>query len=342
MPLIAVSGAMRMNNSRFVRLLLMLGLVVGITLAIVYRDRFDATAVEVWIKDAGLLAPVVFILIYALVTVLFLPGSVITLAGGVLFGPVLGTFYNLTGATLGAALAFLISRYIASDWIADKAGGRVRQLINGVEGEGWRFVAFVRLVPLFPFNLLNYALGLTRIRFLHYLIASYIFMLPGTIAYTYIGYAGREAISGGEGLIQKILIALALLGAVAFLPRIIGNIRRGPSIDIPELKKRIEDNSTLVLDVRTAGDFVGEQGHIDCAVNIAVEELPDRMNELTEYIERPIAIVCRTDKRSAKAALLLAEEGFHNVHVVRGGMTKWIEAGLPVVGLANNHYGDRT
>ncbi len=330
-----------MNYSRVVRLLLILGLLVSMTLAIVYRDRFDAAALEVWINDAGVLAPVIFILIYALATVLFLPGSVITLAGGALFGPVLGTFYNLTGATLGAVLAFLISRYIASDWIADKAGGRVRQLINGVEGEGWRFVAFVRLVPLFPFNLLNYALGLTRIRFLHYLIASYIFMLPGAMAYTYIGYAGREAIGGGEGLIQKILIALALLAIVAFLPRIIGNIRRGPAIDIPELKKRIEDNSTLVLDVRTAGDFVGEQGHIDCAVNMAVEELPARMNELTEYIERPIAIVCRTDKRSAKAALLLAERGFHNVHVVRGGMTKWIEAGLPVAGLVNSHDGDR-
>ena len=331
-----------MNYSRVVRLLLILGLLVSMTLAIVYRDRFDAAALEVWINDAGVLAPVIFILIYALATVLFLPGSVITLAGGALFGPVLGTFCNLTGATLGAVLAFLISRYLASGWIADKAGGRVRQLINGVEGEGWRFVAFVRLVPLFPFNLLNYALGLTRIRFLHYLIASYIFMLPGAMAYTYIGYAGREAIGGSEGLIQKILIALALLGVVAFLPRIIGNIRRGPAIDIPELKKRIEDNSTLVLDVRTAEDFVGEQGHIDCAVNIAVEDLPARMNELTEYIERPIAIVCRTDKRSAKAALLLAEAGFHNVHVVRGGMTKWIEAGLPVAGLVNGHYGDRT
>ena len=150
-----------------------------------------------------------FILIYALVTVLFLPGSVITLAGGALFGPVLGTFLNLTGATLGAALAFLVSRYLASDWIADKAGGKVKQLINGVEGEGWRFVAFVRLVPLFPFNLLNYALGLTKIRFMHYLIATYVFMLPGAIAYTYLGYAGREAIGGGEGLIQKVLIAFA-------------------------------------------------------------------------------------------------------------------------------------
>ena len=320
-----------MNNNRLIRILLFIGLAVGITLAIVYRSHFDTAALEAWIKGAGVMAPIVFMLIYALVTMLFLPGSVITLAGGALFGPVLGTIYNLTGATLGAVLAFLVSRYLASDWIAEKAGGKVKQLINGVEGEGWRFVAFVRLMPLFPFNLLNYALGLTRIRFLHYLLATYVFMLPGAIAYTYLGYAGREAIGGGEGLMQKILIALALLSLVAFLPRIIGNIRRGPTIDVPELKKRIADNKTLVLDVRTAQDFVGEQGHIDSAVNIAVEELQERMAELTEYIERPIAIVCRTDKRSAKAALLLTEEGFHDVHVVRGGMTKWIEAEFPVV-----------
>lgn len=331
MPLIVVNGVKIMINNRLLRLLLILGLAAGIVIAIVYRDRFDVAALEDWIKDAGVLAPLVFMLIYALAAVLFLPGSVFTLAGGALFGPVLGTFYNLTGATLGAALAFLISRYLASDWVADKAGGKVKQLINGVEGEGWRFVAFVRLVPLFPFNLLNYALGLTKIRFLHYLVASYVFMLPGAVAYTYLGYAGREAVGGGEGLIQKILIALALLAVVAFLPRLIGNIRRGPTIDIQEFKKRVDNGETLVLDVRTADDFVGEQGHIDSAVNIAVEELPERMNELIEYIERPIAIVCRTDKRSVKAASLLAEQGFHDVHVVRGGMTKWIEANLPVI-----------
>ena len=330
-----------MNTSRLIRVLLFLALMVSIALAIAYRDRFDAVALQAWINDAGVLAPLVFMLIYALATVLFLPGSVMTLAGGALFGPVLGAFYNITGATFGAALAFLISRYIASDWVEDRAGGKVKQLINGVEAEGWRFVAFVRLVPLFPFNLLNYALGLTRIRFLHYLVATYIFMLPGAIAYTYLGYAGREAIGGGEGLIQKILIALALLAVVAFLPRIVGNIRRGPTIDVPELKKRIEDNSTLVLDVRTAGDFAGEQGHIDCALNIAVEELQDRMHELNGYKERPVAIVCRTDKRSAKAAMLLTQAGFQDVHVVSGGMTKWIEAGLPVVGSTNQYQGDK-
>ncbi len=321
-----------MNNNRLIRILLILGLVAGITLAVIYRDQFDAAALEAWIQDAGPVAPLLFILIYALATVLFLPGSVLTLAGGALFGPVPGTLYNLTGATLGATFAFLIARYLASDWVAEKSGGRVKQLINGVEGEGWRFVAFVRLVPLFPFNLLNYALGLTRLRLLPYVIATCIFMLPGAIAYTYLGYAGREAVAGGEGMIQKGLLALALLAVVAFLPRLIGTLRRGPMLETGEFSRRRDtDKELLVLDVRTAEDFIGEQGHIEGAMNIPVEELQQRMAELGDYLERPVAIVCRTDKRSAMAALLLTEEGFADVHVVRGGMTKWLEAGLPVI-----------
>jgi len=321
-----------MNNNRLIRILLLLGLVAGSVLAVLYRDRFDAAALETWIRDAGVIAPLLFMLLYALAAVLFLPGSVITLAGGALFGPILGTFYNLTGATLGATLAFLIARYLASDWVAARAGGRVKQLISGVESEGWRFVAFVRLVPLFPFNLLNYALGLTRLRLLPYVIATCIFMLPGAIAYTYLGYAGREAVAGGEGMIRKGLLALALLAVVAFLPRLLGTLRRGPMIDTEEFRRRREtEKDLLVLDVRTAEDFVGEQGHIEGAVNIPIEQLRQRMDEIGDYLEKPVAIVTRTDKRSARAALLLTKEGFADVHVVRGGMTKWIDAGLPVV-----------
>jgi uncharacterized membrane protein YdjX (TVP38/TMEM64 family) len=214
-----------MNTNRLMRILLILTLVAGVALAVLYRNRFDVAALQSWLQEAGIVAPLLFMLIYALAAVLFLPGAVLTLAGGALFGPVLGTFYNLTGATLGATLAFLIARYLASDWVARTAGGRVKQLIDGVENEGWRFVAFVRLVPLFPFNLLNYALGLTRLKLGHYIIASYVFMLPGAIAYTYLGYAGREAVAGGEGLIRKALLALALLAVVAFLPRLIRMLR---------------------------------------------------------------------------------------------------------------------
>jgi len=327
---IADRGAMAMN-SRFIRIGLLLMLVAGITVTVIYRDRFDVAALERWIQDAGIWAPLLFMAVYAVAAVLFLPGTLLTLAGGALFGPVLGTFYNLTGATIGATLAFLIARYLVSDWVAERTGGRLKQLINGVEGEGWRFVAFTRLVPLFPFNLLNYALGLTRIKLSHYLLATYICMLPASIAYSYLGYAGREAVGGGEGLIRKVLLALALLAVVAFLPSLIGKLRRGAMIDIADLKQRLDAGAdVLVLDVRTAQDFVGEQGHIATVTHIPLEELAARLEDISEYQERPVIIVCRTDRKSAKAARILAQNGFADVHIARMGMTAWNKLGYAV------------
>jgi len=318
-------------NSKLLRIALLLLMIVGITLAIVYREQFDVVALEQWVEGAGLAGPIIFMLIYAIGTVFFLPGSVLTLAGGAIFGPVLGTLYNLTGATIGATFAFIIARYLASEWVEHKTGGRLKQLKEGVEGEGWRFVAFVRLVPLFPFNLLNYALGLTRIKQSHYIIASYLCMLPGAIAYTYLGFAGREAIAGGEELIQKGLLALALLAVVAFLPRFIGRIRRGAMLSVTNLKQLLDKHDdVLVLDVRSREDFVGEQGHIPEAINIPLEELACHFREFEEHIELPISIVCRTDRRSAKAAQLLTQNGFADVHVVKGGMTDWNQKGYPV------------
>ena len=330
MPLTAASGVMTMKT-KLLRLLILLVVIVGITLAVIYREQFDATALQGWVEGAGAAGPLLFMLIYALGAVFFLPGSVLTLAGGALFGPVLGTLYNLTGATIGATLAFLIARYLAGNWVERKTGGRLQQLKQGVDGEGWRFVACVRLVPLFPFNLLNYALGLTRIKLSHYIIASYLCMLPGAIAYTYLGYAGREAIAGGEGLIQKALLALALLALVAFIPRIIGRLRQKPMLSIPELKQRLDEGEDiLVLDVRSEQDFVGEQGHISSAKNIPLEELPARLQELGEFEERTIVLVCRIDRRSSKAEKLLARQGFSDVHVARGGMTDWNQNGYPL------------
>ena len=327
---IADRGAMAMN-SRFIRIGLLLMLVAGIAVTVIYRDRFDIAALERWIQEAGIWAPLLFMAVYAVAAVLFLPGTLLTLAGGALFGPVLGTFYNLTGATIGATLAFLIARYLVSDWVAERTGGRLKQLINGVEGEGWRFVAFTRLVPLFPFNLLNYALGLTRIKLSHYLLATYICMLPASIAYSYLGYAGREAVGGGEGLIRKVLLALALLAVVAFLPSLIGKLRRGAMIDIADLKQRLDAGAdVLVLDVRTAQDFVGEQGHIATVTHIPLEELAERLEDISEYQERPVIIVCRTDRKSAKAARILAQNGFADVHIARMGMTAWNELGYAV------------
>ena len=317
---------------KLLRISIFLLLITGITVAIFYRDQFDATALEAWVKGTGSAGPIVFMLIYIIGTVFFLPGAVLTLAGGALFGPVFGTFYNLTAATIGAMISFLAARYLAHDWVEKKTGGRIKALKQGVEGEGWKFVAFVRLVPLFPFNVLNYALGLTKIKFSHYSISTYIFMLPGAVAYTYLGYVGREAVAGGDGLIQKILLAFTLLAVVGFLPSLVGRLRRGPMMEVETLKQKLDaSEDVLLLDVRTTDDYVGEQGHIKGSVLIPIEELEQRLSEVESFLEKTVMIICRTDKRSAKAALLLAKHGFADVHIVRNGMTEWHAKGYPIV-----------
>jgi uncharacterized membrane protein YdjX (TVP38/TMEM64 family)/rhodanese-related sulfurtransferase len=319
-------------NKTLLRGLLGLVLLAAVAAAIALRDRFDVAALQAWVEGAGAAGPIVFMALYTLATVLFLPGSVLTLAGGALFGPVWGTLWNLTGATLGAALAFLVARYLGADWVARRAGPRLQRLNDGVTSEGWRFVAFVRLVPLFPFNLLNYALGLTRIPFVAYVLATWVFMLPGAIAYTWLGFAGREALAGGEGMIRNFLIALALLAAVAFLPRFVRKLREKPMLAVDVLKQQLDvGEDVLMLDVRTAAEFVGEQGHIAAARNIPLDELPARLAELQDHKQRPIRLLCRTDRRSAQAARLLAEAGFADAQVIQGGMTAWRAKGWPVV-----------
>lgn len=325
-----------MKAGTLLRFLLLAALLVVIGWAVSQRAALDPLALERWVAGFGPWGPAVFMGGYALATVLFLPGSVLTLAGGAIFGPVWGTFYNLTGATLGAVLSFLAARYLASDWVARKAGGRMKQLLDGVEAEGWRFVAFVRLVPLFPFNLLNYALGLTRIRLAHYVLASYLFMLPGAIAYTYLGYAGREALAGGEGLIQKSLLALALLAAAGFLPRLVRRLRGAPAhvapmLNVSELRERLaQGDDILVLDVRTAEEYRGTLGHIAVARNIPLAELAAREQELRAHMNHPIAVVCRTDRRSAQAIRQLRELGYTQLLLVPGGMEAWNRDGFPV------------
>ncbi len=296
------------------------------------RDRLDMAAIETWLAGLGWWAPAVFVMLYAAAVVVFSPAWFWALAGGALFGPVLGTACNIVAATIGATLAFLVARYLASDWIARRTGGWLKRLIEGVEAEGWRFVAFVRLVPLFPFNLLNYALGLTKIRISHYVLASAVCMLPGTIAYTYLGYAGREAVAGSEGLLQKGLLALGLLATVAFfLPILVRRLRGGgPAwIEAEALKRRLDrGDDVLVVDVRGADEFTGPLGHIPGARNIAIDQLAGRLDELAEHKARDLALVCLTDMRSAKAAGLLKQAGFSSVAVMRGGMRQWHEQGF--------------
>jgi len=320
------------KRSVIYRLTLVAALLAAIAWLAFHRELFAPGTLEHELQRFGRWAPILFVGLYALSTVLFIPGSAVTVVGGALFGPIWGTLWNLIGATLGATLAFVTARYVASDWVSGRAGERLARLIRGVEEEGWRFVAFIRLVPLFPFNLVNYAFGLTRIGLGEYVLASLVCMVPGAIAYTYLGYAGREAAAGSAGTVRNGFIALGLLATVAFLPRLTRGLRAPREfIDTPELKRRLERvPQTVVIDVRGQDEFDGPLGHISGARNITLSDLPSELQSLSPLKEMPLVLVCKTDKRSAKAARLLRDAGFERVSVLRGGMEGWQRSGYSV------------
>jgi uncharacterized membrane protein YdjX (TVP38/TMEM64 family) len=171
------------------------------------------------VAGLGLLGLVAFALVYAVATVLLIPGSLLTLAGGATFGLVPGFLSVWTGATLGASLAFLVSRHLARSrvegWIREKPS--FSAIDKAVATEGFKIVLLTRLSPVFPFNFQNYAYGLTRVSFVHYVLASWIGMLPGTFLYVYLGTLGRsglEAASGAESA-GTVKLALQIVGLVA-------------------------------------------------------------------------------------------------------------------------------
>jgi uncharacterized membrane protein YdjX (TVP38/TMEM64 family) len=215
---------MRLTNL-LPRLAFSLLLLAGVGWVITHRPVVDAAALEAWLEGLGAWAPVGFVALYVAGTVLLFPAALLSLAGGAFFGPVWGALLDLIGATLGAGMAFLVARYLAADWVAARLRGRLGRLVAGVEAEGWRFVALVRLVPLIPFNLLNYALGLTRIGFLPYVLASAVCMIPGAVAYTWLGYAGRSAAAGDAAGLRYALLGLAALALTAFAPRLVRRLR---------------------------------------------------------------------------------------------------------------------
>jgi uncharacterized membrane protein YdjX (TVP38/TMEM64 family) len=185
----------------------------------------SAEALAVWVDGLGIWAPIGFVVIYAVATVALVPGGIFDLVGGALFGPYLGSAFNLLGGTLGAALAFLFARYIARDWAQARAGPRLQSIMRSVDEEDWRFVAFVRLVPVIPYNVTNYLLGITRIPFPRYVLATVVFMAPSTVAYTWIGHAGRQAIAGDTENIKYALIAVGLIALVLLVPRFYKKLR---------------------------------------------------------------------------------------------------------------------
>jgi len=215
---------------KYKRLLPIIGILVVLAL-LWYFDVFQYFQMEriqelnVFIDKFGLISPLIFIFIYSMATVFFLPGLPLTILAGVLFGPLLGTVWVSIGATTGATLAFLVARYSGRQYIVDKfsKSDLFIKLDQGVKKQGWKMVAITRLVPLFPFNAQNYAYGLTSVSLKPYVLTSFFCMLAGTIAYTFL--AG--AIIGGEGNVGKTItyigIGIGFLVALSLISKLLIN-----------------------------------------------------------------------------------------------------------------------
>jgi uncharacterized membrane protein YdjX (TVP38/TMEM64 family) len=155
------------------------------------------TAFLGWIDANRTISWLVFILAYAAFVVLLVPGSLMTLGAGFLFGLPFGFAVVSAASTLGAALAFLVGRYFLRGWVEQRLDNvpRFAALDRAIGERGWLIVLLTRLSPVFPFNLLNYALGLTGVRFTSYVVASWIGMMPGTLLYVYLGSVGQDLAS---------------------------------------------------------------------------------------------------------------------------------------------------
>jgi len=179
-----------------------------------------------WIGKLGPWGPAIFIGIYIVAAVLFIPGSVLTLGAGALFGVVVGSVCVSISATLGATAAFLVGRYLARKAISRKIerNEKFAAIDRAVADEGWKIVLLTRLSPVFPFTLLNYAFGLTRVRLGHYVLASWIGMMPGTVMYVYLGSlvnvgAGHRQRTTGEWVLYGVGL-LATVVVTVFVTRL--------------------------------------------------------------------------------------------------------------------------
>ncbi len=170
-----------------------------------------------WVEQKGAWGYAIFILAYAVATVFFFPGSLLTIGAGLAFGLGRGFLVVSAGSTLGAALSFLVARYFVRSRVekAAKDNPKFAAMDDAIGKQGWKMVALLRLSPLLPFNLSNYLYGVTKIGFWPYLAASWVGMLPGTFLYVYIGAAGKEASSNGAaGPWKWVLFGAGLIATI--------------------------------------------------------------------------------------------------------------------------------
>jgi len=208
------------KKANWTKLIVAVAVIAAVVALMKYFGLFRYVSMEnimnlkAWIDSLGAIGPLVYIVLFIAACLFFLPGLPIALLGGLAFGPILGTVWASIGSTLGATAAFLVARYVARDMVEGWAQSNpvFKKIDDGVAAQGWRMLMITRLVPLFPFNIQNYAYGLTKIGLPTYFLVSWICMLPGAIAFTFMG----GSIVSGQGNLGKTFMYLGI-GAVVFV-----------------------------------------------------------------------------------------------------------------------------
>ena len=198
-------------------------------------EYFTREYIEQLLERLGSWAPAGFISVYAVATILGVPGTILTVLGGIIFGSYLGTLLIVIGATLGASGAFFVSRFLARDFILEKFGSAswFKKLDEGIESRGLYFILFIRLVPVFPFNGINFASGLTNIKFRDYFIATAIGIIPASFVFANAASKAASAATGGE-IGAGFYLSLVMLGILALVPMIYNKYKEEDKLSQPD------------------------------------------------------------------------------------------------------------
>ncbi len=204
----------------WLRVTLLSLLVVGIAAVAGLETASKAHVIGAFIERFGVLVPVAFVIVHILASLLFVPRSAMAIVATLLFGFWEACWWSTLGSIAGAMTGFLIARYINSGFIVPEEMKRIGPILERAEDGGWRAVAIVRLLPLLPHALINYALGLTRLSLAEYTLGSLAGMLPETYVFVNLAVTGRRALDGGAWM-APMAWGLALIGLSVVVPRLL-------------------------------------------------------------------------------------------------------------------------
>jgi uncharacterized membrane protein YdjX (TVP38/TMEM64 family) len=216
--------------------------IVVTALAFFWIGGIDPAQLQAWLKQAGIWAPIIYILVYTVATILVLPSTALNLTGGAIFGPWMGTLWTSIAAIIAAIVAFAFTRTVGREAIANRLAGRWQAMDAEMRQGGLFYMFAIRLLPIIPYGLVNFAAGLTSIRFRDYLLGTVLGTVPGVLPFVMLGSSGRQALQTGD--------MLPLLGSLCLIGLLVGGAtwyrrrRQSPRKELEIRERKIQQDDT--------------------------------------------------------------------------------------------------